>query len=77
MILARGPQTQLKATPGLRRHGDERTCPQVLRARHLLTMSAFYAKQNMSAREMEDGVSDHGTYEPGIAPINQFRFLFC
>ena len=28
--------------PGLRRHGDERTCQQVLRAKHPLTTSAFY-----------------------------------
>ena len=30
MILARGPQTKLKEILGLRRHGDERTCQQVL-----------------------------------------------
>ena len=41
MIPARGPQTKLKEIPGLRRHGDERTCQQVLRVKHLLTMHAF------------------------------------
>ena len=37
MIPARGPQTKLKEIPGLSYDGDERTCPQVLRAKHLLT----------------------------------------
>ena len=41
MMPARGPQKKLKEIPGLRRHGDERTCQQVLRAKHLLTMSVF------------------------------------
>ena len=41
MIPARGPQTKLKEIPGLSHHGDERTCPQVLRAKHLLTMGVF------------------------------------
>ena len=37
MIPARGPQTKLKEIPGLSHYGDERTCSQVLRAKHLLT----------------------------------------
>ena len=41
MIPARGPQTKLKEIPGLSHYGDERTCPQVLRAKHLLTTGVF------------------------------------
>ena len=41
VIRARGTEAKLKETPGLRRHGDERTCQQVLCAKHLLTTSVF------------------------------------
>ncbi len=35
-----------------------------------------HAKYVLSAQEMEDGVSDHSKYEPGVAPISYFPF-FC
>ena len=54
MIPARGPQTKLKEIPGLSHYGDERTCPHVLRAKHLLTTGvlvygAYGAEQHQSA----------------------------
>ena len=60
MIPARGPQTKLKEIHGLSHHGDERTCPQVLRAKHLLTTGvlqpAELLSRNAPARRL--GLSD-------------------
>ena len=41
MIPARGPQTKSKEIPWLSHHGDERTCPQVLRADFRFYISDF------------------------------------
>ena len=53
MIPARGPQTKLKEIHGLCHHGDERTCPQVLRAKHLLTtgvLQQFWRREILEFR---------------------------
>jgi len=34
-----------------------------------------HAKYVQCAQEMEDGVSDHSKYEPGVAPISYFLFF--
>ena len=51
MIPARGPQTKF-SYPYLRCHGEEHTCQQVPRAKHLWTMSVFRHGKELTCQQV-------------------------